>query len=186
MIGKNKADKNNRKQQIVSQWYEEHYNLLIARANKLVQDEELAKDMVHNTFVRVINNFDTIIQLSDKARAVYIMEANRSVCLDYLRKHRKELVMMEKLDADIWDRNVVSGRNSYSYVELLVDLERSLSKLKERDRVLILGRYVFQLPEQELAKLVNLKPRSVHSALARAVERLTRITGEEVQKDEKK
>lgn len=184
MLGRNKANRNSRKEEIVSQWYEDYYNLLEARANKMVGDIELAKDMVHNTFVKVIRNFDTIIQLSDKARAVYIMEANRSVCLDYLRKHKIELAFIKKVDADIWDRNNDSGINSYSYVEFVVDLERSLSKLKERDRILIVGKFVFDLPDKELAKLVNLKPGSVHSAVSRAVERLKRITGEEVHNNE--
>lgn len=187
MLGKKKAMKKNRKSQIVSQWYSDYSRLLINNSLEILDDLELSKDMLQSTFERVIRNFDTINNLSENARAVYLVAINKSVCCDYLRKQKLETVSIEALDTDILASEMdANGINHFSNVEFLMDLERNLSKLKERDKNLILGKYVWNLSEEDLGKLVGLKTSSVHSALARAIKRLSKMSREEVQNSDEK
>lgn len=185
MLGNSRANKKDRKSEIVSRWYKEYFNMLLKNSYNIVKDDELAEDMVHNTFVKVINNFQKINNLSDNARAAYIIGINKNVCLDYLRKQIVEMDHIEELYSDklTSDENFI-GIDSFSNVEILMDLEKNLGKLEERDRNLILGKYVWNMCDEEIGELVNIKPQNVHTYLSRAIKKLMRIDREEVQTDE--
>ncbi len=178
------AMKYNKKSEIVGQWYKDYSRLLLKNSYKLVKDYELSKDMVNSTFERIIKKFDTINNLTESARVVYLVQTNKSVCIDYLRKQKIVTVSFDELELDSLAEDI--GMNEISNVEFVVDLEKSLSKLKERDRNLILGKYVWNMTEEELGKLVHIGTRSVHSAVNRAINRLKIVARKEVQIDEQK
>jgi RNA polymerase sigma factor (sigma-70 family) len=51
-------------------------------------------------------------------------------------------------------------------------LVAALSRLKERDRLVIAYRYLFELSEAEMAEALDVRPGTVKSRLSRAMTRL--------------
>lgn len=180
MLDRNKA-KEETKEQIVSQWYREYSRILLKKSYEMLEDYHMAKDMVQETFIRIIRNYEKIKNLSDAARSVYFVSVNRTVCLDYIKKYKKEDYYTRKLSEDKFISNINPvAIDIYANSEFLVDLERGLAQLQERDVILIIAKYVWSMREKEIAELLGIKPQNVHSYVKRAIDRLIRTMSKEV------
>lgn len=181
MLGRNKAKNNEAKEQIVSQWYREYSRLLLKKSYEILGDYHMAKDMVQETFIKIIKNFEKVNNLSEAARSVYFVSINKTVCLDYIRKYKTEEYYTKKLSEDKYVSNMNPiAIDIYANSELLVDLERGLAQLQERDVILIIAKYVWSMSEKEIAELLGIKPQNVHSYVKRATDRLIGTMSKEV------
>lgn len=70
------------------QLFHRHYNDLCRYAYKIVECEEIAKEIVNDVFLKIWQNRDSLtIKTSINA---YLLKATRNKCIDYLRKKVRE------------------------------------------------------------------------------------------------
>ncbi len=145
-----------------------------ALCRRLLGSAAAADDAAHEVFIR-----------ADRARATYdpsrpfapwILRIAANVCLDELRRRRREHALFEPLEADGWGP---AGRSpTSSPLSLLVReeerraLRSALDGLPERERTLVSLRYDAEMSYQEIAHAVGIEPGHVGVLIYRAKARL--------------
>ena len=115
---------------------------------RLVDDEDAAKDVLQEAFIKVYQNFSQF----KKDSQLYRIASNEA--LQYLNKVKK--MQKTKQDVDVYLENQKadnSGRNA-DEIELL--LQDAIQKLPEKQRMVFALRYYDDLPYEEISKILDM------------------------------
>ena len=91
-------------------FYEKYSGLIYYAAGKVTENPTEREDIVHETFLRIISQFDTIRTENEKETISLVYTITKYCAIDYLRKNRKELLIddlsqdeipTEESDADL-------------------------------------------------------------------------------------
>ena len=119
---------------------------------RLVDDEDAAKDVLQETFIKVYQNFSQFKKDSQLYTWLYRIASNEA--LQHLNKVKK--MQKTEQDADVYLENQKaenSGRNA-DEIELL--LQDAIQKLPEKQRVVFTLRYYDDLPYEEISKILDM------------------------------
>jgi RNA polymerase sigma-70 factor, ECF subfamily len=154
------------------------YQVKALRAAFLItRDEQIAEDVVQETFVRVfkrIHRFD-----ENRPFAPYLMQSVVNATLDMARKASKreqsfgELESVERLIA-----SAITVEGQVEFNALKRDILSSLDRLSARQRAAIVMRYYLEMSEKEMSESLNAAPGTVKWLLNAARERLRRLLSE--------
>jgi RNA polymerase sigma-70 factor, ECF subfamily len=106
------------------QIYNEHRFTMLAAANKLLNDQQLAEDAVHEAFLRIIKHLDKIRDFECNKMRSYFVIVVRNIAMDWLRKRRHH----ENLNIDDYDEILTDSRPLLD--EAFLDEERAEVMLK--------------------------------------------------------
>ena len=137
----------------IDEQYEKIYRYCFLR----VRHKETAEDLTQETFLRYLehphyNSVDKTLQL------LYTIAGN--LCTDEFRRKRTEVLPDTDISSESVEDDVLSN----------FDLKQALGKLSEKDREIILLRYVNEVPVNVIAKLHNIS----RFALNRRINRILR------------
>jgi RNA polymerase sigma-70 factor (ECF subfamily) len=143
----------------------------------ITRDEQLAEDVVQETFVRVFQR----IRRFDESRpfAPYLLRSVVNAALDAAQKTSKreqafgELESVERL---IVDAITVEGQVEFNTLKR--DILSALARLSARQRAAIVMRYYLEMSEKEMSESLNAAPGTVKWLLNAARERLRRLLSE--------
>jgi RNA polymerase sigma-70 factor (ECF subfamily) len=155
------------------------YQVRAVRAAFLItQDEALAEDIVHETFIRLyqrIHHFD-----DSRPFEPYLMSSVVRAALNAMRRNGKTT----SFDAD--PAGLEDLLDQAPSVETQVELAQlgrevlvALSKLPARQRAAIVQRYYLELSEREMAQALEAAPGTVKRLLHSARARLRHLLGSE-------
>ena len=119
---------------------------------RLVDDEDAAKDVLQETFIKVYQNFSQFKKDSQLYTWLYRIASNEA--LQYLNKAKK--MQKTEQDADVYLENQKaenSGRNADEIEDLLQD---AIQKLPEKQRMVFTLRYYDDLPYEEISKILDM------------------------------
>ena len=119
---------------------------------RLVDDEDAAKDVLQETFIKVCQNFSQFKKDSQLYTWLYRIASNEA--LQHLNKAKK--MQKTEQDADVYLENQKaenSGRNA-DEIELL--LQDAIQKLPEKQRMVFTLRYYDDLPYEEISKILDM------------------------------
>ena len=119
---------------------------------RLVDDEDAAKDVLQETFIKVYQNFSQFKKDSQLYTWLYRIASNEA--LQHLNKAKK--MQKTEQDADIYLENQKaenSGRNADEIEDLLQD---AIQKLPEKQRMVFTLRYYDDLPYEEISKILDM------------------------------
>ena len=119
---------------------------------RLVYDEDAAKDVLQETFIKVYQNFSQFKKDSQLYTWLYRIASNEA--LQHLNKAKK--MQKTEQDADVYLENQKaenSGRNA-DEIELL--LQDAIQKLPEKQRMVFTLRYYDDLPYEEISKILDM------------------------------
>ena len=150
--------------------YQEFERLMYATAKKYVPEPSDCEDIVQDTLLSLIKHVQTLKTLKDCVLASYIVTAVRNTAFNHLRRKKLE------------DVTIVSIEDKYSELEseaaplddmmLLIERKAQLSRiwlnLPQDHRILLEGKYILGLSDEELGRLVHCKTDSVRMKLTRA------------------
>ncbi|MCR2823745.1 RNA polymerase sigma factor [Lederbergia panacisoli] len=151
--------------------FEMFYQRVYYTAYYIVQDRELAQDIVQETFLKAFQNMHTVKD-GEKLGAWLAAIASRTA-IDYLRKIKKwnEVVSEDH----VIDEQLSRNEDFHSTVETIVEkkflkniLLREIDELKpEHKQVLILA-YLHDMKYDEIAKALDIKVTLVKTRIHRA------------------
>ena len=119
---------------------------------RLVDDEDAAKDVLQETFIKVYQNFSQFKKDSQLYTWLYRIASNEA--LQHLNKVKK--MQKTEQDADVYLENQKaenSGRNADEIEDLLQD---AIQKLPEKQRMVFTLRYYDDLPYEEISKILDM------------------------------
>lgn len=148
---------------IFEQIYSEYYKLVFFLIGKYIDDNEIVKDLVDETFINFYNNVSSL-KTSIK---YYLLRSAHNLAINYLQKNRKNV---QFADEDI--SNLVIDSSQYkshiSYTELVSDL---LKVLSDKEVNIILLHVVEGYSFKELEQLVGIKSKTLNKVYERAIKK---------------
>ncbi|MCT2535309.1 RNA polymerase sigma factor [Aquibacillus koreensis] len=142
--------------------YETYFEKVYKVTYYILKNEELAKDATHDRFIKVFKNLGKINKQS-KVNAWITTIATRTA-IDIYNKNKKQSTQEFK------DENYGSDANMFDFE--MHELVNYLEHIPPEHKQVLVLKYVEDLTEKEIAKLLSNKVGTVKSRIFRAKERL--------------
>jgi RNA polymerase sigma-70 factor, ECF subfamily len=153
-------------------WYEQAlprvYRYLLARSG---HDVDLAEELTQQTFVEALRRRATFDGRSDII--TWLCAIGRNKLVDHYRRSGREQQRHLRLAAEWTD-----GRaDAWSQHELQASVEAGLARLPGEQRIVLVLRYLDQMPVREIATTIGRSEKATESLLSRAREAFRRAYG---------
>ena len=155
----------------VSALYREHALSLIRLAHIVLGNRAAAEDVVQEAFCGLFRRWEHV---SSKDRAVGYVRAS---VLNGCRSVQRRGVTSELTDA--YQPITVSAEATVLSAEERRGVVRALRRLPERQRDVLVLRYYLDLPDEQIAADLGIRPSTVRSTRRRALAGLTRLLEEQ-------
>ena len=140
-------------------------------AMKILDDEHLAEDAVHNAFVKIISNLEKFNKIDCQETRNLIVIIIRSVSIDMYRKRKREFENTDILQNDI------SAETDFSMIEV-ADILNEIDVLPDIYKDILLLKVEYGYKDREIAKLLGIKVDTVSKRLERARKQLKKQLNE--------
>lgn len=147
--------------------YSSYKHTMFYIANGIVHNNTLAEDIVHDSFIKIIEIIDQIdINLCNKTKALIVIIVKHKA-IDALRKKDKSIIDCNDGIIDIADMSdlpidFIIEKESYdrvlNYIENLSDTYKEVCRLK----------YVMDYPSQMISKILDIPVGTVNVRILRA------------------
>lgn len=140
-------------------------------AMKILGEEYLAEDAVHNAFIKIISNLHKFNKIDCQETRNLIVIIIRSVSIDMYRKRNREFENTDILDKEIsieTDFSIIEVDNILKEIDALPDIYKDILLLKVE----------YGYKDREIAKLLGIKVDTVSKRLERARKQLKKQLNE--------
>lgn len=162
------AIKNESDKQKAERIYKQYHKLMIYVSRQMIKDEHHVLDVVHDAFVKIMNNLHKIDESNPQKTRSYIVTICRNVCIDFLNKTNKESIDAIDNDSDDFvdpEGGVLDKFTSAESVELIMSL---IDKIKPEYAELLKLKIILQCDDKELAKHIGISHDNLRKRLSRA------------------
>ena len=163
--------------------YGGHAARVLAACRRLLGPGTGAEDAAHETFLRAGRGFESYEP--QRPFAPWVLRIAANVCLDELRRRKRDAQLFAPIDADREDRELADGGGGGASplsqalaAEERELLRRALDALPERERALMTLRYEAEMSYDEIGRAVSLTPANVGVIIHRVKLRLRAALGE--------
>ncbi|MDQ0359834.1 RNA polymerase sigma factor [Breznakia pachnodae] len=154
-----------------SQIYNAYYNNVYFIAYQYYKNEESAKDIVQEVFIRVHNKIDTLKE--PKAFSSWISKITYHTCINYNRSKLKTVDLGEKVTVeDFIDNNRISISDELEDKRIKEIIMESLESMTTPLKSVGLLRYYEDFKIDEIAEILDLPSGTVNSRISRIREKL--------------
>lgn len=158
-------------EEFIDTLYRSYEKMLFCKAKDIVRNREWAEDVAHDTVEKLIKIAPKLQKMDGPRRTNYLKAAVTNTALNQLsaKTTRQNMndISYEELAYQVAD-------DSALLEDLLLRKERhkvlaaALDSVSQRDRLLLEGKYILGLSDQELAEQLQVKPSSIRMLLTRA------------------
>lgn len=149
------------------QIYRAYKNLMLRTAYRILGDSRDTEDVVHQAFLKIIENFEKIEEVKcHKTRAFIVTIVERMAIDLYRQRKRRSAIPMDEEYINVPAPSKIEAVPGYT------DLERAMAALPARYRQVILLRYDSGLSYDEIAGLLSTNPANVRKLVERAKKQL--------------
>lgn len=156
--------------------YDQYYALLKKQAYNIVNNANIVDDLIHDAFIKLIPKISLLRSLNHYKRTSYVVYTLKHVCFDYIRKNKRRAKhYATQFSDDITEQlpdMQASTEETIIISEEIGAIEEIISHLSERDRNLLYFKYIMELRDKEIAKLMDLPANHVRQYAARARRRV--------------
>lgn len=143
----------------------------------ILQDEQLAEDVVQDTFIRI---YQHVHQFDERREfAPYLMRSVVNAALNSARRDARSgraddggEPALENLLAQ-----AAGVESQVEFAQLKKEILEALRRLSPRQRAVIVQRYYLEMDEKDIVQALNVAPGTVRWLLAAARERLRALLG---------
>jgi len=147
---------------------------LLRYASRILKDQELAQDVVQDTFIKYLNTRrEQPASIENRSAWLYRVTHNRA--LDVLRKRRKQVELSEGMEAVLEDATDPGPAGRAMTRDDSSEAWKLLDKLNERERTIVVLKVVENKSYQEIAETVDLTSTNVGFILHTAMKKLRKF-----------
>lgn len=150
----------------ITLWFKEYYTDLCKRVYRLVNREDIAEDIVQDTFVKVWNKYSDLPELDSPEAYLKRLVFNESI--DWLRKNKNLCYEWTDEVIDV-AFDPLNERKEYTTSQIIKKLHEILDQLPLRCRtIFILSRFE-NLTYREIAQNLNISVKTVENQMSKAL-----------------
>jgi RNA polymerase sigma-70 factor (sigma-E family) len=143
------------------------YQGLVRLAMMLVGDEASAEDVVQDVFVRLHRSAPSL--RDEQKLLAYVRSSVLNGCRSMLRRRKLVRRHAERYEPPAW-----SAESQAMLGEDHREVMRALHRLARRQREVLVLRFYADLPDEEIAEILRIRPSTVRSTASRALIALER------------
>ena len=147
--------------------YRKHERLMYYIAGKYTANAQRREDIVQTAVVSLLRKEATLRRLPPYAQINYIAAAVRNTAINALKREQKELDRCISLE-DLTETFPTQFMPSAEAITLEKDLLAVFQEMKEDEQQLLMGKYLMDLSDAELAQTLGCKASSIRMRLTRA------------------
>lgn len=156
----------------LEQLYTTYKQTMFYSANRILKDEYLAEDVVHQAFLRIIDNLSKIDKIDCHKTKGFIVIIVENIAIDFYRKRKRENnISFDKIEIYIED---IKANDKF----ILSDIEEAILKLPINYSTLLRLKYSQGYNNKEVAQILNISEENVRQRISRARKGLTGILHE--------
>lgn len=149
--------------------YQEFKDIMLSTAKKYISDPEDQEDVVQDSIIKLIKKISVLRGKERCILCAYVVYTVRNTAINHLRHKAVEKAHFEDLDDGIeHEANLLSLDDLMTLKERDVRVFELLERLDEAERVILIGKYILENTDEELAAQLNCKPSSIRMKLTRA------------------
>lgn len=156
--------------------YDETMTLLFRVAYKVVNDEEVAEDMAHDSLLKVHEKAMVFPTLDDAK--YWLIRVVKNASLNYVKRKGRQKIAYDKALREN-TRQVESGETALLKSETKDAVLEALDKLPEKLRAILILREYADLNYKEIGRVLGISEGNVKVRVFRARERLSKLLGED-------
>lgn len=139
-------------------------------ANKILRDEYLAEDAVHQAFLRIIDNLDKINEINCHKSKAFIVIIVQNISIDFYRKRKREAnISFEGIEYAIGSQDESFDLN---------EIEEAILKLPVNYSSVFRLKYSLGYTNIEISEILNINEANVRKRISRGKDKLEEILGE--------
>ncbi|WP_101696937.1 RNA polymerase sigma factor [Clostridium minihomine] len=155
------------------QIYTTYRKLMFYVANKILRDEQLAEDAVHSSFLKIIQNFDKIVEIDGHKTKSYVVITVRNESINlYRSRRRKGELSLDQMEDTFMQPFSLPQEDSGELIKAISELpviHRDILKLK----------YIMNYSNEEIGSMLDISEDAVRKRLERARNKLKGILEKE-------
>ena len=149
------------------QLYTTYKQTMFYVANRILKDEYLSEDVVHQAFLRIIDNLSKIDKIDCHKTKGFIVIIVENIAIDFYRKRKRENnISFDKIEIYIED---IKAKDNF----ILSDIEEAILKLPINYSTVLRLKYSQGYSNKEVAQILNISEENVRQRISRARKRLT-------------
>lgn len=164
----------------VADLYEQMKRICLHVAMQVTHDKALAEDAVHEAFISVIKQKDTILSQPRGKQRSKIVNITKNRAIDLMRRRNRHpedsidepndgKVIADRFDVSEFVVGQVSAERLVNMIRTLPEIYKTVFEL----------RYVHEMKNSEIAKLLDISSKAVHMRIVRAKIMLQEIIDKE-------
>ena len=148
--------------------YQHYKRLVLAKAVAYTGEPQAGEDVAQEAWLRLLRRISTLWGMPEGAQVNYILFTVRSAAFDWRRKRERDRRIEEEYDAREWASAFPGAEEEFLSHLPEYHLADIWDRLSEADRLLLEGRYLYQMDDAALSELLGCKRASVRGLLSRA------------------
>ena len=157
--------------------YTTYRKLMFYVANRILNDEQLAEDAVHQTFLKILESFDKVEDVCCHKTKSYIVTIVRNTAINlYNRQRRNSSIAFEKVEFCIAEEQI-ERTDDLDY------LTKAVMKLPVIYKDMLTLKYVQEFSNAEIAQILGISEATVRKRLERARHKLEESLKKEINAD---
>ena len=163
---------------VIEDIYSKYKKLMFATARKYTDNISDQEDIIQTVLEKLLKTAEGSDMSNRPISASYIVYTVRSVSIDLLRKQGRDGAFFLSMEDD---QLAQAAGTEGTLDDLLLSIDRSQnilavwSKVPLEDRILLEGKYIFGLNDQELALTLGCNPNTIRMKLTRARRRCAKV-----------
>lgn len=147
--------------------YEKYYKIVYYTILRFINDRILAEDLLNDIYIRIGENLSKVDMNDPKRCQNFIITISRNYCISYLRKKNK---MNEEFleDSDFMSNSKEDVLTEIIEKELFDRIMTEVRKLDDNYKSVMELKYINGFQDDEIAKFLGIKKKTVHMRLYRA------------------
>ena len=137
-------------QNLVCIWYERHKNGIFRYAFSILKDQQLAEDVLHDTFVKLLSVETTCAPGKEQA---WLYRIARNLCYDRLRRTKRELSLI---------KTPACSDTYFEYIDLI-------SALSPKEQEIVTLKIIGGLSHREVGAVLGITPAAAQKRYERAI-----------------
>ena len=175
----------------IAELYDNYYSLIKNSINKtLKRDTNEIKDLIHNVIVQLIKKI-SLLRTFDKFTLIsYITVVSKNIAINFMKHNNIKSNFIYDGDGE----DIIGSVNDNNNVpeELIIiqedseNLNKILYELPEKHRLILQFKYFYEMSDEEIAGIFDIKPKSVKVYISRARKMTYKLFRERGEKYESK
>ena len=159
--------------EFIERIYTKYMPWIKSRAHRFIEDLNVCEDISQDCIISIIKHSDKLQTFSESQQRAYIKAIVDNTCKNYIKRSKKIITMNKDESSDL---HFIPDNTDICYdIEKKSEynlLKSCITKLNEREKDILIMKFVLELSDQQIADILNIKKDSVRMTVYRIIKKL--------------